>query len=174
MWLCFIDMCKMFVNWCIGNSHSDILDYSDMPGLQQSQQANMEMRPSGSMSSRPSQQLRPSQLTNGRGSSRMRQSNVQSRLSQRYSTSDPSGAARASYAPRTSSLRPNLPQNVARDNGSVSQWGNDGDVDAWQDAMFASNRANDNGSSNGSQPNSSNRNSNGSTNSTGTTGNTRV
>jgi hypothetical protein len=97
---------------------------------------SMGSRPSGSMSSRPSQQMRPSGMA---GTTRMRQSNVQNRLSTRFSTSDPSGAARASYAPRTSSLRPNLPQNLARDNGSVTAWGNDQGADAWDDARVAAN-----------------------------------
>jgi hypothetical protein len=64
---------------------------------------------------------RASSMAGGRQSTMHRQSNIQSRLSSRVSV-DPSGAARASYAPRTSSLRPSLPANVARDHGGA-QWG---------------------------------------------------
>jgi len=164
MWLVFIDACKICVNWAIGNSHSDILDYADMPahmlpggGGGVELQHSLGSRPSGSMGSignaRPSAQSQ----------SRFRKSNAQSRLSQRFSgvAADPSGAARASYAPRSSSLRPNLPQNVARDNGSAVGWGNDGGVGAYEDAVYARTNnplqattplpRNSNGSANGSE-----------------------
>ena len=122
-WLLLIDCCKIAVNTAIGNSHDDILEYSDLPAhLAPPAGAGTRMSISNSSArsnSISSQQGRDSVA----GGQRQRMSKAQARLSQRASVFDPAGAARASYTPRSSSLRPSLPANVARERGSAAGWG---------------------------------------------------
>jgi len=136
-WLVVIDACKMAVNAAIGNSHDDILEYSDLPahlGVPAAAGGGGMRQSNASTNSTVSQQGRESGM-----SAQRRISHAQARLSLRTSAAyDPAGAARASYTPRSSSLRPSLPANVAREQGSAAGWGAYGaESGAMRDAQFA-------------------------------------
>ena len=136
LWLFLIDACKVTVNSFMGNSHSDILGYSDLPVGAADADAYRSSRVS-SASNRSSTRASSTHQSFGPGG-RPRMSNAQSRLSTRVSAIDPAGAARASYAPRSSSLRPSLPGNVAREQGAAGGWAAfAGSESAIADAAFA-------------------------------------
>jgi hypothetical protein len=125
--LVIIDTVKIIVNKIIGNSHDDILGYADMPTID-------SVRPSAMGGSRSIDS------DSGRGSTR--RSSVLFRPSRQLHNRvshggniDYGGAARASFAPRSSSLMPNTPGNVAKDyeqnvRASVSG-GNNGFWQGW-------------------------------------------
>jgi len=140
-WLFVIDACKMFVNYLMGNTHDDILGYAEMPAHLTSGPDGRPSDRSSSFGNRSTTDRRPSSIAAGRASHRAR-TNTQSRLSSRVSMHDPAGATRASYAPRTSSLRPSVPANIARDHNGA-QWGayatSGGDI--MQDAHAAASAA---------------------------------
>jgi hypothetical protein len=145
-WLVVIDACKIAVNAAIGNNHDDILEYSDLP-------AHLGVPPIGGSAavgpgvggirnSNASARSNSTVSQHGRESgmsAQRRISHAQTRLSLRTSAAyDPAGAARASYTPRSSSLRPSLPANVAREQGSAAGWGAYGtESGAMRDAQYA-------------------------------------
>jgi hypothetical protein len=141
LWLFAIDAVKVAVNRVLGNAHDDILGYAEMPERRQGavganvaggRPSHMSNASAGSEASgRLTDHSRPSARA-----SAARRSHLQHRLS-----ADPAGAARASYQRRSSSLRPSLPGNLARDFGSSSKpaWGGYAATasDLLEDAAFA-------------------------------------
>lgn len=101
MWLVFIDLVKILTNYIMGNLSSDILEYVSLPT--DDSRSSMGMR--GSVGLRGSMGMRGS--VGGRSS-------VSSRASMSQRMHDPRGSIRASHAPKSGSLRPSIPSNVAQ------------------------------------------------------------
>jgi hypothetical protein len=109
--LFIIDCVKIFVNKMIGNSHDDILGYSDIPD---ENNENVRGTYGGVSENGPRSSVRRSSVLNRPS----RQ--IQNRYS-RLSNVDYGGAARASVASRSSNLRRNVPGNVAQDFDNIAR-----------------------------------------------------
>lgn len=117
LWLVFIDLCKLLANYMMGNLSTDVLDYVDLPeepsdavGIRLSAVSSVHQRDSA-MARSSVTYARPSVIAaNITRPSAMRRSGASHAPT---SESSATGALRASYAPKSGSLRPSTPGNVA-------------------------------------------------------------